>query len=162
CVMLWEIEIQPKGHDPERARICEEFNLLTHSRLGTALFAAAARGYLLEGNLNRAQAKRFMDELLADPLTENTRLRQINGQGQAEAGYELVSKTVLLKPGVMDPAAMSVVEAARNLDIPVQFVRTFRRYYLNPIPDLCLPALQKALANDAIEQVVDGPLSDEH
>ena len=51
--MLWEIEIQPKGHDPERARVAEEYDLLTHSRGGAGLITTAARGYLLEGDLSR-------------------------------------------------------------------------------------------------------------
>jgi len=42
--------------------------------------------------------------------------------------------TVLLRPGVMDPAAMSVADAARDLGIPVESVRTFRRYYGPPLP----------------------------
>ena len=62
--MLWEIEIQPKGHDPERARVAEEYDLLTHSRAGAGLVTAAARGYLLEGELTREQIDTLARELL--------------------------------------------------------------------------------------------------
>ena len=35
--MLWEIEIRPRGHDAERGRVVEEFDLLTHTRDGERL-----------------------------------------------------------------------------------------------------------------------------
>src|SRR5437763_858576 len=46
--MLWEIEIQPRGHDAERDRVAEEYDLLTHGRDGRALVGRAARGYLVK------------------------------------------------------------------------------------------------------------------
>jgi phosphoribosylformylglycinamidine synthase subunit PurSL len=39
--------------------------------------------------------------------------------------------TVLPKPGVMDPVALSVIDAACDLGLSLQGVRTFRRFYLN-------------------------------
>src|SRR5579859_7514789 len=44
--MLWEVEIKPKGNDPERARVREEYALLTHGKDLTGLVTGAARGYL--------------------------------------------------------------------------------------------------------------------
>src|SRR5207249_1606170 len=82
--------------------------------------------------------------------------------------------TVLLKPGVMDPAAQSVLAAAQDLGIRLESVRTFRRYFIDPAalePPTADPGardtlrggfLHKVLANDAIEQVIDGPLAAEH
>ena len=32
--MLWEVEIQTREDDPERARVAEAFNLLTHQSSG--------------------------------------------------------------------------------------------------------------------------------
>jgi phosphoribosylformylglycinamidine synthase len=46
--MLWEIEVIPRGRDPERERVCEEFDLLTHSSGGHALVSLASKGYLVE------------------------------------------------------------------------------------------------------------------
>src|SRR5207302_5653956 len=43
--MLWEIEIQPRGHDAARDRVCEEYDLPTHSRSGPGLVTRSARGY---------------------------------------------------------------------------------------------------------------------
>jgi phosphoribosylformylglycinamidine synthase subunit PurSL len=156
--MLWEIEIQPKGHDPERARVAEEYDLLTHSRAGAGLLTAAARGYLLEGELTREQIDTLARELLVDALAETGRVGELN---QAAAPDRLA--TVLLKPGVMDPAALSVVDAARDLGIEVGSVRSFRRYYgPPPAPEAKAVLLRKVLANEAIEQVVTGPLALEH
>jgi phosphoribosylformylglycinamidine synthase len=152
--MLWEVEIKPRGRDAERERVAEEYDLLTHSRRGTELVAHTARGYLLEGNLPRDQAERLMNELLVDPVAETGRLGEMNALLDGTAAM-----TVLLKPGVMDPAAMSVQEAARDLGLPVESVRTFRRYYRGQGHD---GLLGKVLANDAIEQVVEGPLALDH
>jgi phosphoribosylformylglycinamidine synthase len=165
--MLWEVEIQPRGSDPERDRVCEEYHLLTHTAAGPTLITQSSRGYLLEGDLGREQVERLMAELLVDPLAETGQVHGIGANGKAPlSGAEVrpLRLTVLLKPGVMDPVAASVEAAARDLGIPVQSARTFRRYYSDP----ALPAasrallLGKILANEAIEQIVEGPLSIEH
>ena len=156
--MLWEIEIRPKGHDAELARICEEFDLLTHTNDGTALLTSASRGYLLEGALSHEQARRLADDLLVDTVAETGRLGSLN----EFHGPELLA-TVLFKPGVMDPTALSVVDAAHDLGVPVESVRTFRRYYGPPLLEKAKDVLfRKVLANEAVEQVVAGPLALEH
>jgi len=66
---------------------------------------------------------------------------------------------VLPKPGVMDPVAQSALAAIRQLGIPVEAVRTLKKYWTSPLTDAELDLLcTKLLANDAIEQVVLGPL----
>ena len=42
-----------------------------------------------------------------------------------------MARTVLLKPGVTDPVALSVLAAARDLGMTADAVRTFRRYVLS-------------------------------
>ena len=155
--MLWEVEIQPLGRDPERARVAEEYNLLTHTRQGADLVTRSARGYLLEGNLVRDQAEELMARLLVDPLVESGRLKSLDaGEVVKTNGHAVV--TVLLKPGVMDPTAMSVIDASRDLQIPLESARTFRRYYVTAGSD----TLNRVVANDAIEQVVVGDVSAAH
>src|SRR5262245_59674851 len=154
--MLWEIEIQPTGHDAERDRVCEEYLLLTHHEGGDGPFVRSARGYLVEGDLAPQQTERLMAELLIDPLVESGRALSLHSATQDANGR---FATVLLKPGVMDPAALSVEEAARGLGLPVESVGTFRRYYFNSSLVIHHPSLKKVLANDAIEHVIDGPLS---
>jgi phosphoribosylformylglycinamidine synthase len=158
--MLWEVEIARKDHDPELDRVREEFDLLTHRNQGADLVARTTRGYLIDGDLNREQAARLSAELLVDPLVESGRVEAVN----AIRGNGAPLATVLLKPGVMDPVAQSVVEAARDLGLPVQSVRTFRRYFgrLPPAREEQETLLRKVFANEAIEQVIVGPLRDEH
>src|SRR5207302_1773680 len=81
-----------------------------------------------------------------------------------ELGRLQAFATVLLKPGVMDPVADSVSLAAHDLKIPVTSVRTFRRYYAVEKPEGAVRDLlfRKILGNEAIEQVVGGPLSIGH
>jgi phosphoribosylformylglycinamidine synthase len=156
--MLWEIEIRSRGHDSELHRVAEEYDLLTHTTDGRRLLTGSARGYLVEGDLSRAQADTLLRELLLDDLVEQGQVGAIN----EHVAPDLVA-TVLCKPGVMDPVALSVVEAAGNLDIPVEFVRTFRRYFGSPLSAKAREILfRKVLANEAIEQIVAGPLSLDH
>ena len=155
--MLWELEVRPAGRDSERERVCDEFDLLTHARRGGDLVTASARGYLLEGELTEDDARRLAAEVLVDPLVEHGDIQPLGSRD----GH---SYTVLLKPGVMDPAAQTVVEVGRMLGLPLREVRTFRRYYG---PAGAAPAdrdllFRKVLANDAIEQVVTGPVKADH
>jgi phosphoribosylformylglycinamidine synthase len=156
--MLWEVEIRPKDRDADRARVGEEYDLLTHGRDGTQLLTRSARGFLLEGELTREQAELLARDLLIDPLAETGTIGALNEHLTVDR-----LATVLLKPGVMDPAALSVVDAARDLGVPVQSVRTFRRYYgPSPSADAKAVLFRKVLANEAIEQVVAGPLTLDH
>jgi phosphoribosylformylglycinamidine synthase len=157
--MLWEVEVRPLGLDGERERVCDEFDLLTQSVRGGDLVAAASRGFLLEGDaLTREAAERLAGELLVDAVVEAGSVTQV-GEKRGDHAY-----TVLLKPGVMDPVSESVLKAATDLNVPVEQVRTFRRYYgPDSISSLDRDTLfRKVLANDAIEQVIAGPLKAEH
>lgn len=156
--MLWEVEIRNKGRDSERDRVCDEFDLLTHGKRGGDLVSASSRGFLLEGELTQKHAITLTTELLLDPLIEDVRVTHV---GSALTGP---AYTVLLKPGVMDPVAQSVVEAAAQLEVPVEAVRTFRRYFAATSPTATDRDVlfRKVLANDAIEQIVEGPLHADH
>jgi phosphoribosylformylglycinamidine synthase len=156
--MLWEVEISGKLHDPERDRVAAEFALLTHTDTGQ-LLARTTRGYLLEGGIDQSTAQRLIDELLVDPVVESFKLHAVPAPPNGDAS----ALTVLLKPGVMDPVAQSIVDAASDLGIAMAGVRSFRRYY--PAAELAAGArsvLEKILANDAIEQLVEGPLTLDH
>src|SRR3954451_16076833 len=156
--MLWEVEIRPLGKDAERERVCDEFDLLTNSTRGGDLVKASARGFLLEGKLDQDAARRLADELLVDSVVESARLAEV---GRANGDH---SVTVLLKPGVMDPVAESVLVASNDLGLPLEGVRTFRRYFgTRALTGTDRELLfRKVLANDAIEQIVTGPLKAEH
>lgn len=164
--MLWEVEIIPRRSDSECQRVGHELELLTHTHPDVPLVERAARGFLLEGDLRREQAALLRDELLVDGLAETGRLAEAGAlQGLTLDGRELRAlATVLLKPGVMDPAAQSVAEAARHLQVPLAGVRTFRRYYVaGELPAAAREILfRKVLANEAIEQIIEGPLRLDH
>jgi len=87
-------------------------------------------------------------------------------QPDAKSGIES-SATVLLKPGVMDPVAQSVLDVARDLGVSLKAVQTFRRYFLEsslvrfPLAQHNR-ALARTLANDAIEHIVEGRLAPHH
>ena len=67
---------------------------------------------------------------------------------------------VLPKPGVMDPVAQSVLSAIADFGIRAEAVRTLKKYWIGGLSDERLGAFaSKVLANDAIEQVVVGPLA---
>ena len=58
--MLWEVELVPLGRDGERERVCDEFDLITHSNRGGDWVMRSSRGFLLEGStLNRADAHKL-------------------------------------------------------------------------------------------------------
>lgn len=156
--MLWEVEVRPRGRDGDRDRVCGELNLLTHSTRGADLISASARGFMLEGELDRATAERLATELLVDTVVETWSLSEIGSEKSAE------TVTVLLKPGVMDPAAESVLLASQDLGVSLVAVRTFRRYFATSNltgndRDLMF---RRVLANDAIEQIVVGRLTADH
>jgi phosphoribosylformylglycinamidine synthase II len=161
--MLWEVEILPKSHDPEKARVNEELDLLTHGGGRTSVVDLASRGFLLEGKFSKIEAERIANELLADAIVETGRVGELNAFDKAEPDLHAFA-TVLLKPGVMDPVAQSVEQAARDLGIHLDSVRTFRRYYARSVPEAKTRELlfRRVLANEAIEQAVPGKLSLAH
>src|SRR6516164_3634081 len=125
--MLWEITIHPKDEDNQEShRLREEYNLLTHSTLGNELIGGNAHGYLVEGAVTERQVRRLMEELLVDALTDNCTLKRLGNAGDRPNGNGTVP--VLLKPGVMDPVAQSVLDAAGDIGIHLDSVSTFRRY----------------------------------
>ena len=156
--MLWEVEIRPLGKDAERERVCDEFDLLTHSSRGADLVKSSAHGFLMEGYLDHEAAQKLASDLLVDSVVETFTLSEVG------APHGPDTMTVLLKPGVMDPVSESVLAASLDLGQPLEAVRTFRRYVgTSELKGADRELLfRKVLANDAIEQIVVGPLQAEH
>ncbi|MFO0808165.1 MAG: phosphoribosylformylglycinamidine synthase subunit PurL [Gemmataceae bacterium] len=151
--MLWELELWPKGRNPDRERVADGYDLMTHSTRGHETIATASRGYLLDADLPSEDARVRMTDLLSDTIAEHVRMERLNVAYATNEGR--VQVTVLPKPGVMDPVAQSVLDAARDAGLALRAVRTFRRYEVAaPLEPVC----RKVLANDAIEQVIEGPL----
>jgi len=161
--MLWEVEILPpnQNKDTESPRHFAEYALLAGRPAPDDLGMLSSRGYLLEGNLSQDDVSRFADQLLCDRLVEDWVTNPIPlNEGQPNVLFW----TVLLKPGVMDPVAQSVLNAARDLGIKLTAVQTFRRYSFNQksLPEGCDKVFARVLANDAIERIVAGHLHPDH
>ncbi len=107
--------------------------------------------------VSRERVEQLARELLADTVVERAIIRQVGSRESEPQGA--TSVTVLLKPGVMDPVAQSVMSAAADLGVEPEAVASFRKYWLAGASDAEIRAVsQRLLANDAIEQVVLGPL----
>ena len=171
--MLWEIDILPRESTLDRtaqtlARHAEEYGL------GSNFVAASARTFLLEGDHLTAEiAHRVAQELLTDRVVERAVVAPI-GEGKLATAPEWLSQSpkatgtsqllhVMPKAGVMDPVARSTEQAIADLGIERLVVRTCRKYW---IAGLAAEQLEKVgyqlLANDAIEQIIVGPLALDH
>jgi phosphoribosylformylglycinamidine synthase subunit PurSL len=158
--MLWEIDIHPAPGMPNRlaqqvAADAAEFGIAANLKV------TAASGYLLQGDLYPAEVDRLAHELFADRVVERATISKVSDSDFTNAptdGSTLVQ--VLRKPGVMDPVADSVRTAIADFGFKVDAVRTLRKFWLTNLPSEKLSLLAtKVLANDAIEQVVVGPLT---
>lgn len=157
--MLWEVDIYPADGQPDAAasKIISEAQELA---LADGLKVWAARGYLIEGNLDRGDIQRLARELLVDPVVERGVLGEVGETTLAEPPQGAgVLVHVLPKPGVMDPVAQSAVAAIGDFNLQAQTVRTLRKYWFDDLPGDKLRALcTKVLANEAIDEVIVGPL----
>ncbi|GAB4520016.1 MAG: phosphoribosylformylglycinamidine synthase subunit PurL [Phycisphaerales bacterium] len=118
--------------------------------------ASTARVYLVRGDLTDDQAQRLASALLADPVGETYML------GATPVASDVRTIEVHPLPGVMDPPALTVEKAARELlgiaDGDGFEVITGLRYDLPGISASDAHTLAtKLLANDAVEQVHHEP-----
>jgi len=161
--MLWEVDIYPAPGQPD---LMARRVAAAAVELGLAqdLAVAAARGYLIQGTLDGNEVARIARELLADGVVERTVVAPLGNSAGGGAlnrppeGHDRLIH-VIPKPGVMDPVAQSALEAIADFDIPADAVRTLKKYWIGGLSDAQLaPLCSKILANDAIEQVIVGPL----
>ena len=161
--MLWEVEVQPAGHQVDRdgARV-----LAAAHDLGLDSIRAvhAARSFLVEADIDAETLGQAAAALLVDPVVETHQLRRLDEIDQPQHGDrvdgESTQLNVLFKPGVTDNVADSTRRALVDLGLSVDAVATCRKYRLNA--DATAEHRQRlaarVLANDAIERVVEGPL----
>jgi len=167
--MLWEVDIYPADGQPDplaRQIAADAADL----ELAEDLAVIAASGYLIQGPLDQGQVTRVANDLLADrvvqrtvvaPVGDEALIRAPRGSGVPQSGWRLVH--VLPKPGVTDPVAQSALAAIADFDLQAEAVRTLKKYWIGGLPDERLELLSsKVLANDAVEQVIVGPLEFEH
>ncbi len=155
--MLWHILIEPA---PGRSDRKGELLAVEAAECGLAGVESirAARGFLVEGQLGRAEVERAAQAVLVDPVVETY---SIHVGGANEGGTGTVVH-VLPKPGVTDPEAESALALLRDLGYDVEGVRTIHTFRIVS-PREVLPALiERVLANDAVEQAVVGALPFAH
>ncbi len=165
--MLWEIDVVPL-----RSELDQPARELIHDAADLGLqddFAiATGRVFLLEGDhLTAADAQRMAHQLLADGVVERAIVATVGDDQLATAPAWLEGTPhlvhVLPKPGVMDPVALSAQTAMADLGLEPPLVRTCRKYWITGVDKSQLSELGgKLLANDAIEQLVVGPLTIDH
>ncbi|MBN2022007.1 MAG: phosphoribosylformylglycinamidine synthase subunit PurL [Pirellulales bacterium] len=158
--MLWEVDIYtaPGQTDRLAATVAgEAADAGMNGRLGVR----AARGYLIQGDFSPADLDRIAGELLADAVVERTVVAPV-GDDRLSQPPEPAARLihVLPKPGVTDPVAQSAQAAIADFGLAVEAVRTFKKYWITGLADdQVAPLCAKILANDAIEQVILGPLA---
>ncbi len=162
--MLWEVDLHPRAGCSN----CETAGVLADARelgISAPLKVHSARAFLIESPaLDNAQAETLANDLLADVLVEQPTIAPIGDARLSASPFESHSSAdtlvhVLLKPGVMDPVAQSAETAARDFGMPIDAIRTMRKYWIRGATDEQLQTLgTRILANDAIEQFIVGPL----
>ncbi|MFN0054280.1 MAG: phosphoribosylformylglycinamidine synthase subunit PurS, partial [Planctomycetales bacterium] len=166
--MLCEIEIHPAAHltDREGERVLHH----CHELGGKSIHAVrAARSFLIQGTLSDGEINQIASGFLVDPVVETHRIRVLSGSSdraevqrntgeEPSVGGHLLN--VMFKPGVTDNVASSVREALLGRGYAVDAVRTCHKYWFNveARESELKQAASRVLANDAIQQVVWGPL----
>lgn len=162
--MLWEVEIRPKQDqvDREAQRVLHEARNL---HADSIVEIASARSFLIQTDRARQDVERAATRLLIDAVVETMSVRPVarssaaeSPPGAANGGRQI---NVLFKPGVTDNVAQSAKTALAELGLAVDAVSTCRKYWINPGADHSdvEKLARRILANDAIEQVVRGPLA---
>lgn len=118
----------------------------------------ASRGFLIGGLAEQSQAERIARELLAEPIVQVPVVRD-PGEDSRLPGFD-PPLFAMLRTGVTDPEAESVLRAIRDMGLMASGVRSFRRYDFQGLSPASLRILeQRALVNESIEQVVRGSLA---
>ncbi len=160
CSRLWRIEVFtcPGRPDPRGEQLAGQAR-----QLGYAIDkAASTRIYLIEAPISQTQAQQLGQTLLADPVIESFALGVHDGPDGA------VSVEVHPLPGVMDPAAQSVANAAAELLWPdhsasTPAVSTGWRYdLLGPDAHKAGEIAARVLANPVVHAIHTEPFCPEH
>ena len=158
--MLWEIDIYPNHGQPDLIgdQVAADAADLG---LGAGLAVSAARGYLVQAELDRQQVMRIAHELLADRVVERTVVAPVGDEALSQTpGEHQRLVHVLPKPGVMDPVAQSALTAIGDFGFQAEAVRTLKKDWIGDLPhDKLELVISKILANDAVEQAIVGPLT---
>jgi phosphoribosylformylglycinamidine synthase len=158
--MLWEVDVSLREADGDHAARAV---VAGAAELGIAgcTQARTSAGWLIEGDISRADAERLAVRLLTDPVTESFTLSQVGDPALLAGPAGLPTALhVLPRAGVTDPAGQSACEALALLGVRPTAVRSVRKYWLPAIEAAAAERLAwKLLASEAIHDVVIGPLA---
>ncbi len=156
--MLWQVDIYPAPGQLDRSSVEIRIDATDLGFGDLKIFTS--RCYLLQGDLEAEQIQTIVDQLLVDPVVEQVVFAPVgDSKLNRPPQKNLDPLHVILKPGVMDPVAQSALRAIGDLGIEVEAVRTLKKYWITKLEIGTLNRLtSKILANDAIEQVLVGPL----
>ena len=148
--MQWQIEVRfrPGAHDAHGKAVHDEVRDLGIAGVEGVEFA---RLFFLEADAPAEDVQRVATDLLTDPVVE----RYVLSDGEAAEPDPRPSVTVRRKPGVMDPVALSTVQAAADMGVAVRRCATARKYYFagRPTQDDLRAVARAVLANPVIEDV---------
>jgi phosphoribosylformylglycinamidine synthase subunit PurSL len=151
--MLWHIQIEPAHGHPDRLgdRLAAQAAL---SGLAGPWSIGTSRGFLIEGGITEIELDRAARDVLVDRVVESHTIRP------SRAGWDGPDAIVhvLPKPGVTDPEAESALALLRSLEYAVSGVRTIRTYRIKGPRENVPRLISRVLANDAVEQAVEGTL----
>ena len=157
--MLWEVDVWPADRATDHAARevvagATELGIVGCDR------ARTAAGWLIEGELSRDDVERLAACLLADPVTESFVVDEAAAPRLVQPADGLATVVhVLPRTGVTDPAGLTAQQAAAALGHRV-IVRSMKKYWLPAIGAADVERLaNRHLANDAIQDVVVGPLT---
>jgi phosphoribosylformylglycinamidine synthase len=148
--MEWEIEVRfkPPARDVHGKDVLHEVRDLG---LRSIEAVESARLFYLDTAAPRADVERIAQELLTDPVVEQYRVS--DGERPPSDGRPVV--VVRRKPGVMDPVAISALQAIADMGLEARRCATARKYYFSGRPsrhDL-EKAARAVLANCCIEDI---------
>ena len=148
--MEWKIEVRhrPGAYDAHGHEVLGQVHDLG---LASVKAVESARLFHLDTAAPRDQVERVARDLLTDPVVERYILSG-GAPGEADARPSVV---VRRKPGVMDPVAMSTLQAAADMGIAVRRCATARKYYFagKPTRRHLETIARSVLANPVIEDV---------
>ena len=153
--MLFHITIRPAPGRPDLegpriAREADELGLPGPWRI------EAARGFLVEGDLNPERLFEFAGPALADSVVERFEVTTLPDPAEPDAGASIVH--VLPLPGVTDPEAESARELLRSLGLDATACRTIRSYRVAGPAEGLPNLISRVLASSAVERASTGPI----
>ncbi|HLF93850.1 MAG TPA: phosphoribosylformylglycinamidine synthase subunit PurS, partial [Planctomycetota bacterium] len=152
--MIWRVDVATKeGLTDAAARGAHAS--LRESGLPGITGVQALQVYLLDGDLDRADAERIARELLVDPVAQTYTLTPGGEPPPPPTGTQTI--LVFKRPGVMDPVEASALKAIGDLGLKARRVRTGMRYVVSGAANGKLrDAAAKVLGNEAIEEITLG------